>query len=93
MRNKLRNMVDRWSTTGLVVEFSFVDGTSLRGRVLEIDSDEAILEPLMEDGTAGALVVVNVHHVVTATYTDDDLPISSGEEEVELPADEPELLT
>ena len=71
----------------------FVDGTSLRGRVLEIDGDEAILEPLLEDGTAGGLTVLNVHHVVTASYTDDDLPIPSGDAEPELPADEPDLLT
>jgi hypothetical protein len=86
MRNKLRNMVDRWAEQGLVVGVTLANGVELQGRVIEIDSDELILEPIY-DGQFGSLVIIQVHYLVTATYTDDEMP--SGEpvdDEPELPA-------
>jgi hypothetical protein len=86
MRNKLRNMVDRWAEQGLVVEVTLVNGVVLRGRVIEIDNDEMILEPIY-DGEYGSLVVIQVAHLVTVTYTDDDLPAedTAAQDEPDLP--------
>lgn len=85
MRNKLRNMVDRWAEAGLVVEVSLANGVVLRGRVLEIDSDELILEPIY-DGQFGSLVIIQVHYLVTVTYTSDAMPADSTDNEPDLPA-------
>lgn len=92
MRNKLRNMVGRWSEAGLVVELTLVNGVVITGRVHEIDSDECIIEPIV-DGAFDFLTVVAVPHIVTARYTGDAMPDDAGEEDAtDLPADPVERL-
>jgi hypothetical protein len=86
MRNKMRNLVSRWASVGLVVEVELSTGTVLRGRVEEIDGDELILEPI-EDGQFAALIVIAMPHVVSVRYTDDEMPSASSDTEPDLPAE------
>jgi hypothetical protein len=69
MRSKLRNLLEVWSDGGLTVRLALVNGDVIDGHIRELDNDEIVLEPI-RGGEPGPLMVVLVHHVVSATYTD-----------------------
>jgi hypothetical protein len=69
MRTKLRNFLEVWSDGGLTVRLGLTNGEILEGHIRELDRDEIVLEPIVND-QPGPLTVVLIDHVVTATYTD-----------------------
>jgi hypothetical protein len=69
MRRKLRNALEVWSDGGLTVRLTLTTGAVIEGHIREIDSDEVVLEPIV-DGTPGPLTIITTDHVVMATYTD-----------------------
>ena len=69
MRTKLRNFLEVWSDGGLTVRLGLTNGQILEGHIRELDRDEIVLEPIVDD-RPGPLTVVLIDHVVTATYTD-----------------------
>jgi hypothetical protein len=69
MRTKLRNFLEVWSDGGLTVRLGLTNGEILEGHIRELDRDEIVLEPIV-NGQPGPLTVVQMEHVVTATYTD-----------------------
>jgi hypothetical protein len=71
MRTKLKYMLDIWKDGGFVVQLTLSTGDVIYGRLKETDTDEVIIEPDL-DGRPGPLTVVQLHHVVAATYVDDN---------------------
>ena len=69
MRSKLKFMLDIWMESGFVVQLTLSNGDVISGRLKETDVDEVILEPDI-DGVPGPLTVVQLAHVMTATYVD-----------------------
>jgi hypothetical protein len=69
MRSKLKYMLDIWMDSGFVVKLTLSNGDVIAGRLKETDVDEVILEPDI-DGAPGPLTIVNLAHVMTATYVD-----------------------
>jgi hypothetical protein len=69
MRTKLRNLLEVWSDGGLTVRLGLTNGEVVEGHIRELDRDEIVLEPIVND-QPGPITVVQVDHVVTATYTD-----------------------
>ncbi len=67
MRRKLQNMLETWSEAGMHIRLSLVTGEVVTGRLEELDSDEAVIEPVVE-GETWPLTVVLLDHVVTASY-------------------------
>ena len=82
MRTKLKYMLDIWMDGGFVVRLTLSTGDVIEGRLKETDTDEVMLEPVIEDGT-GPLTVVNLAHVVMATYVDES---AATEVEEEIPS-------
>jgi hypothetical protein len=69
MRTKLRNLIEVWSDGGLTIQFTLASGDVIEGHVREIDSDEVLIEPII-DGVPGTLTLVMLQHVVMVSYTD-----------------------
>jgi hypothetical protein len=69
MRTKLKYMLDIWMDGGFVVQLTLSTGAVISGRLKETDTDEVILEPDVH-GRPGPLTVVQLAHVVAATYID-----------------------
>jgi hypothetical protein len=63
-------MLDIWMDSGFVVQLTLSNGDIVAGRLKETDVDEVILEPDI-DGRPGPLTVVQLAHVMTATYADE----------------------
>jgi hypothetical protein len=70
MRGKLKYMLDVWMDAGFMVQLTLSTGAIVSGRLKETDHDEVILEPDV-DGQPGPLTVVQLAHVMMATYVDD----------------------
>lgn len=70
MRTKLKYMLDIWMDGGFVVLLTLSTGQVIEGRLKETDTDEVIIEPIF-DGQPGPLTVVNLAHVVMATYLEE----------------------
>ena len=64
----MRKMLETWGDAQVVIRLEFVSGTAIDGLVKEVDRDEAVIEPVYEDGSVGPLTVVNLNHVVMAFY-------------------------
>jgi hypothetical protein len=69
MRSKLRNLIEVWSDGGLTLRFTLTSGDVIEGHVREFDSDEVLIEPIV-DGKPGTLTLLMLEHIVMATYTD-----------------------
>jgi hypothetical protein len=80
MRTKLRNMLSLWGEAGLLVYVTMVNGEEIEGLVKEIDGDELVIEPMNEEGEVGSITVIQLQHVVTATYIE---PQDEGEAAIE----------
>ena len=74
----MNKMLETWGDAAVVVRLEFVNGQALEGLVKEVDRDEAVIEPVYEDGSVGPLTVVNLNHVVLAFY--DESPPDVDEE-------------
>ncbi len=72
-------MMETWGDAQVVIHLEFVNGLSLEGLIKEIDRDEAVIEPVYEDGTVGPLTVVNLNHVVMAYYDENPPDLVGGE--------------
>jgi len=70
MHSKLKHMLGIWMENGLVVQLTLSNGDIIAGRLKETDADEVILVPDI-DGQPGPLTVVQLAHVMTATYLDE----------------------
>ena len=66
--NTLSKMLETWGDAQVVCRLEFVNGLALEGLVKQVDRDEAVIEPVYEDGSVGPLTVVNLNHVVMAFY-------------------------
>ena len=64
----MSKMLETWGDAQVVIRLEFVNGQALEGLVKEVDRDEAVIEPVYEDGSVGPLTVVNLNHVVLAFY-------------------------
>jgi hypothetical protein len=71
-------MLEVWGDAQVVVHLDLVTGNYIEGLVKEVDRDEVVIEPVYEDGSVGALSVINLHHVVMACY--DETPPGAVEE-------------
>ena len=74
----MSKMLETWGDAQVVVRLEFVNGQALEGLVKEVDRDEAVIEPVYEDGSIGPLTVVNLNHVVLVFY--DESPPDVDEE-------------
>jgi hypothetical protein len=78
MRGKLKYMLDIWMDAGFMVQLTLSTGAVISGRLKETDLDEVILEPDV-DGELGPLTVVQLAHVMLATYVDDEAEATEPE--------------
>ena len=76
----MRKMLEMWGDSAVVIHLDLSTGNYIEGLVKEVDRDEVVVEPVYEDGSVGALAVINLNHVVMAYY--DETPPDSIDDPV-----------
>ncbi len=64
----MRKMLEMWGDAAVVIHLDLTTGNYIEGLVKEVDRDEVVVEPVYEDGSVGALTVINLNHVVMGYY-------------------------